>query len=79
MTFELRPRLPCSLPWKVRISSPPGSGRISIDPRKCRFVFGDAPNVFLGYQKHQVVTRANITDFQLQPTYIYYFAGVGKA
>ena len=24
-------------------------------------------------------TRANITDFQLQPTYIYYFAGVGKA
>jgi hypothetical protein len=27
---------------------------------------------------HQVVTRANITDFQLQPTYIYYFAGVGK-
>jgi hypothetical protein len=26
-----------------------------------------------------VVTRANITDFQLQPTYIYYFAGVGKA
>jgi hypothetical protein len=26
-----------------------------------------------------VVTRANITDFQLQPTYIYYFAGVSKA
>jgi hypothetical protein len=26
-----------------------------------------------------VVTRANITDFQLQPTYIYYFAGVSTA
>jgi peptide/nickel transport system substrate-binding protein len=39
----------------------------------------DAPWVFLGYQKHQVVTRANVTDFQLQPTYIYYFAAVGKA
>jgi hypothetical protein len=25
------------------------------------------------------VTRANITDFQIQPTYIYYFAGVSKA
>jgi ABC-type transport system substrate-binding protein len=39
----------------------------------------DAPCAFLGFQKHQVVTRANITDFQLQPTYIYYFDGVGKA
>jgi ABC-type transport system substrate-binding protein len=39
----------------------------------------DAPCAFLGYQKHQVVTRANITDFQLQPTYIYYFDGVSKA
>jgi hypothetical protein len=35
--------------------------------------------LFLGYQMHQVVTRANITDFQIQPTYIYYFAGVSKA
>jgi peptide/nickel transport system substrate-binding protein len=44
-----------------------------------QLIVDDAPCVFLGYQKHQVVTRANITDFQLQPTYIYYFAGVGKA
>jgi peptide/nickel transport system substrate-binding protein len=43
-----------------------------------QIVVDDAPWVFLGYQKHQVVTRADITDFQLQPTYIYYFAGVGK-
>ena len=41
-----------------------------------QLIVDDAPWVFLGYQKHQVVTRANITDFQLQPTYIYYFAGV---
>src|SRR5215212_10139424 len=39
----------------------------------------DAPWIFIGYQKHQVVTRANVTDFQLQPTYIYYLAGVSKA
>ncbi len=44
-----------------------------------QIIVDDAPWVFLGYQMHQVVTRANITDFQLQPTYIYYFAGVGKA
>ncbi len=44
-----------------------------------QIIVDDAPWVFLGYQKHQVVTRAEITDFQLQPTYIYYFAGVGKA
>jgi ABC-type transport system substrate-binding protein len=44
-----------------------------------QLIVDDAPWCFLGYQKHQVVTRANITDFQLQPTYIYYFAGVGKA
>ena len=44
-----------------------------------QLIVDDAPWVFLGYQKHQVVTRANITDFQLQPTYIYYFAGVSKA
>ncbi|MFN8593334.1 MAG: ABC transporter substrate-binding protein [Thermomicrobiales bacterium] len=42
-------------------------------------IVDDAPWAFLGYQKHQVVTRANITDFVLQPTYIYYFSGVGKA
>jgi peptide/nickel transport system substrate-binding protein len=39
----------------------------------------DAPWVFLGYQKHQVVTRGNVVDFQLQPTYIYYLAGVSKS
>ena len=44
-----------------------------------QLIVDDAPWIFLGYQKHQVVTRANITDFQLQPTYIYYFAGVSKA
>ena len=44
-----------------------------------QLIVDDAPCLFLGYQMHQVVTRANITDFQLQPTYIYYFAGVGKA
>ena len=44
-----------------------------------QLIVDDAPWIFIGYQKHQVVTRANITDFQLQPTYIYYFAGVGKA
>jgi ABC-type transport system substrate-binding protein len=43
-----------------------------------QIIVDDAPWIFLGYQKHQVVTRANITDFQLQPTYIYYFAGVSK-
>jgi peptide/nickel transport system substrate-binding protein len=44
-----------------------------------QLIVDDAPWIFLGYQKHQVVTRANITDFQLQPTYIYYLSGVGKA
>ena len=44
-----------------------------------QIIVDEAPWVFLGYQKHQVVTRANITDFQLQPTYIYYFSAVGKA
>ena len=44
-----------------------------------QLIVDDAPWVFLGYQKHQVVTRANITDFQLQPTYIYYMSGVSKA
>ena len=28
-----------------------------------QLIVDDAPWVFLGYQKHQVVTRANITDF----------------
>jgi ABC-type transport system substrate-binding protein len=42
-------------------------------------IVDDAPWVFLGYQKHQVVIRSNVTDFQLQPTYIYYLAGVKKS
>lgn len=52
--------------------------RIPIYHEAEQLIVDDAPWAFLGYQKHQVVTRANITDFQLQPTYIYYFAGVSK-
>lgn len=44
-----------------------------------QLIVDDAPWVFLGYQKHQVVTRSNVKDFQLQPTYIYYLAGVSKS
>jgi ABC-type transport system substrate-binding protein len=44
-----------------------------------QMIVDDAPWVFLGYQKHQVVIRTTVTDFQLQPTYIYYLAGVKKA
>ncbi|MBA3416608.1 MAG: ABC transporter substrate-binding protein [Chloroflexia bacterium] len=44
-----------------------------------QLIVDDAPWAFLGYQKHQVVTRANVTGFQLQPTYIYYLQGVGKS
>ncbi|HEY7036080.1 MAG TPA: ABC transporter substrate-binding protein [Thermomicrobiales bacterium] len=44
-----------------------------------QMIVDDAPWVFLGYQKHQVVIRSNVTDFQLQPTYIYYLAGVKKS
>ncbi|MDP9364117.1 MAG: ABC transporter substrate-binding protein [Chloroflexota bacterium] len=44
-----------------------------------QIIVDDAPWVFLGYQEHQVVARANVVDFQLQPTYIYYFAGVDKS
>lgn len=53
--------------------------RIPIYHEAEQLIVDDAPWGFLGYQKHQVVTRANITGFQLQPTYIYYFAGVSKA
>ncbi len=38
----------------------------------------DAPWVFLGYQLHQIVTRASVQDFVIQPSYIYYLAGVSK-
>lgn len=43
-----------------------------------QMIVDDAPWVFLGYQLHQVVTRANVKNFSLQPTYIYYLAGVSK-
>jgi peptide/nickel transport system substrate-binding protein len=43
-----------------------------------QIIVEDAPWVFLGYQLHQVVARANVKDFSLQPTYIYYLAGVSK-
>ncbi len=44
-----------------------------------QIIVEDAPWVFLGYQKHQVVTSTTLQDFVIQPTYIYYLAGVGKA
>ena len=44
-----------------------------------QLIVDDAPWAFLGYQKHQVVTRKGVENFILQPTYIYYFQGVSKA
>lgn len=44
-----------------------------------QIIVDEAPWVFLGYQKHQVVIRAAVQDFTIQPTYIYYLAGVSKA
>ncbi len=44
-----------------------------------QIIVEDAPWVFLGYQKHQVVTSNTLQDFVIQPTYIYYLAGVSKA
>jgi ABC-type transport system substrate-binding protein len=44
-----------------------------------QIIVDDAPWAFLGYQKHQVVTRKNVTNFTLQPTYIYYLSAVTKA
>ena len=44
-----------------------------------QMIVDDAPWAFLGYQKHQVVTRKGVENFILQPTYIYYFQGVSKA
>ena len=41
-------------------------------------IVDDAPWAFIGYQKHQVVARANIKNLTLQPTYIYYFSAVSK-
>src|SRR5262249_51551038 len=43
-----------------------------------QMIVDDAPWAFLGYQLHQVVTRTNVKNFSLQPTYIYYLAGVSK-
>lgn len=42
-------------------------------------IVDDAPWAFLGYQKNQVVLRSNVQNFTLQPTYIYYLAGVKKS
>lgn len=42
-------------------------------------IVDDAPWAFLGYQKHQVVIRSGVADFNLQPTYIYYMQGVSKS
>jgi peptide/nickel transport system substrate-binding protein len=76
-TFYDNPKVDDLLVQAVRV--PDMEERKALYQQVEQIVVDDAPNVFLGYQKHQVVTRANITDFQLQPTYIYYFAGVGKA
>jgi ABC-type transport system substrate-binding protein len=43
-----------------------------------QIIVDDAPWVFLGYQKHQLVARANVKNLTMQPTYIYYLAGVTK-
>jgi peptide/nickel transport system substrate-binding protein len=53
--------------------------RIELYHQAEQMIVDDAPWVFLGYQKHQVVLRTGVTDFQLQPTYIYYLSGVKKA
>ncbi|MGI8477012.1 MAG: ABC transporter substrate-binding protein [Thermomicrobiales bacterium] len=44
-----------------------------------QLIVDDAPWVFLGYQKHQLVARANVKNLTLQPTYIYYLAAVTKS
>jgi ABC-type transport system substrate-binding protein len=76
-TFYENPEVDDLLVQAVRVSDM--EERKALYQQVEQIVVDDAPWVFLGYQKHQVVTRANITDFQLQPTYIYYFAGVSKA
>jgi ABC-type transport system substrate-binding protein len=76
-SFYDNPKVDDLLVQAVRVSDI--EERKSLYHQAEQIVVDDAPWVFLGYQKHQVVTRANITDFQLQPTYIYYFAGVSKA
>jgi peptide/nickel transport system substrate-binding protein len=43
-----------------------------------QMIVEDAPWVFLGYQKHQVVARSNVQNLTLQPTYIYYLSAVSK-
>ena len=76
-TFYDNPEVDDLLVQAVRVSDM--EERKALYQQAEQIIVDDAPWVFLGYQKHQVVTRANITDFQLQPTYIYYFAGVSKA
>jgi ABC-type transport system substrate-binding protein len=53
--------------------------RIQLYHQAEQMIVDDAPWAFLGYQKNQVVLRANIQDLNLQPTYIYYLAGVKKS
>jgi peptide/nickel transport system substrate-binding protein len=36
----------------------------------------DAPWLFISHAKHQVAIRKRVKDFQLQPTYFYYFNNV---
>lgn len=76
-SFYDNPEVDALLEQAVRVSDM--EERKALYQQAEQLIVDDAPWVFLGYMKHQVVTRANITDFQLQPTYIYYFAGVGKA
>jgi peptide/nickel transport system substrate-binding protein len=61
------------------VATPDQEARKALYQQAEQLIVDDAPWCFLGYQKHQILSRSNITDFQLQPTYIYYFAGVGKS
>jgi peptide/nickel transport system substrate-binding protein len=53
--------------------------RIPLYHQAEQLIVDDAPWVFLGYQKHQVVTGKSVQNFKLQPTYIYYLAAVSKS
>ena len=41
-----------------------------------RRIVDDAPWLFITHMKHQVGMRKRVKDFQIQPTYIYYFNNV---
>ena len=77
LSFYENPKVDALLNQAVEITDQ--DERKKIYQQAEQLMVSDAPCAFLGYQKHQVVTRANITDFELQPTYIYYIDGVGKA